>query len=264
MTRVGLGLRKAYVDALLTTERHVDFIEVIPENIVARGGINLKRARQAAERWPMLAHGVSMSFGGPDPLDHDYLAKLKTLLDELKVPFYTDHLCWSTAHGYATHDLLPLPFTEEAVRHTASRIREVSDALERPIAVENISFYAIMPTSTMSEPEFVRAVCEEADCHLLLDVNNVYVNADNHGRDGMEDLKQLPLSRVIQMHIAGHHRQGSRLVDTHGAYVCDEVLELGKAAVEVVGDVPILFEWDLYIPPFDEVADEADRLREAL
>jgi uncharacterized protein (UPF0276 family) len=212
----------------------------------------------------MLAHGVSMSFGGPDPLDHDYLRQLKGLLDELKVPFYTDHLCWSTAHGYATHDLLPLPFTGEAVTHTAQRIREVSDALERPVAVENISFYAIMPTSEMTEPEFVRAVCEEADCGLLLDVNNVYVNAVNHGRGASADLQTLPLDRVVQMHIAGHHRQGVRLVDTHGAPVNDAVLELGKAALAAVGDVPVLFEWDTYIPPLDTVLDEADRLRAAL
>ncbi|MCB9680196.1 MAG: DUF692 domain-containing protein [Alphaproteobacteria bacterium] len=261
---LGIGLRKPFADALVDGSRDVDFVEIIPENFVGRGGRAVATLRRAAERWPVLAHGVSLSLGGPDPLDRAYLVALKALLDLLEVPVYTDHLCWSSAGGYATHDLLPLPFSAEAVAHTAARIRRVADVLERPVAVENISFYAVMPGGELDEPAFVTAVCDAADCGLLLDVNNVHVNAANHGRDARADLLALPLHRTVQLHVAGHHRQGARLVDSHGAPVCDAVLALAAEALDHVGDVPVLLEWDTSIPPLDAVLDEADRLRTAL
>lgn len=258
-----MGLRKAYADALIDTARQVDFVEIVPENVLDRGGRALARLEAAAARWPILAHGVSASLGGPDPFDLEHVARLKALLDRFDVGVYSDHLCWSTAHGWASHDLLPLPFTGEAVRHTAARIRELSERLERPVAVENISFYAIMPGAEMDEPDFVRAVCDEADCGLLLDVNNVVVNARNHGRSPTADLARLPLERTVQIHVAGHEQQGHRFIDTHGAPVDAATLSLLRHAGRVVGDVPVLLEWDTSIPPLDRVLDEADMVRAA-
>jgi hypothetical protein len=215
----------------------------------------------ARERWPMLAHGVSVSLGGPDRLHGEYLAGLRQLLDEIDAPFYTDHLCYGAIHGTVFHDLLPLPFTEEAVRHTAARIRELADRLERPVAVENISYYAVMPGSTMTEGQFVTAVCEEADCGLLFDVNNVYVNAINHGHDPFASMWALPLQRAWQIHLAGHIEEGPRLLDTHGSPVADTVWAMYRAALQELGPIPTLLEWDTQIPPLGRVLDEADKAR---
>ncbi|MCA9710490.1 MAG: DUF692 domain-containing protein, partial [Myxococcales bacterium] len=214
------------------------------------------------ERWPVVAHGVSLSLGGPDPLPAEYVAGLKQLLDELDAPFYTDHLCYATIGGVNFYDLLPIPFTDEAVRHCAGRIRELADRLERPVAVENISYYAVMPGAAMTEGQFVRAVVEEAGCGLLLDVNNVYVNACNHGEDPRASLLALPLEHTRQIHIAGHIEEGGRVLDTHGRPLVEPVWELLRLALSRVGPVPTLLEWDTDIPPLDRVLDEADRARE--
>lgn len=265
---VGIGLRRPHFSTLPQTERRVDFLELIPENFVGgpapRGGRHARVLAECAERWPILAHGVSMSLGGPDPLDHAYLRTLKRFLDRLGAPFYTDHLCFVTTGGRSTFDLLPLPFSEPAVRHVARRIREVADALERPVAIENISYYAELPTSTLDEGAFVRAVVEEADCLLLLDVNNVYVNAQNHGRAPLELLESLPLERACQIHMAGHVREGPRLLDHHGAPVDDAVWALYVEAIARTGPLPTLIEWDTRIPDVDRVLDEADLARAAM
>lgn len=258
---VGIGLRKAYADALPSIERRIDFVEIVPENVLGRGGRARARLDAAAARWPVLAHGVSASIGGPDPFDAEHVRQLKEVLDRYEVAVYSDHLCWVGAGGWSSHDLLPLPFTEEAVRHAAGRVRELADRLERPVALENISFYAIMPGSRLDEPDFVRAVCEEAGCGLMLDVNNVVVNARNHGRDAAADLLRLPLDRVVQIHVAGHELQGHRVIDTHGAPVDAETHGLLALAAQHVGDVPVLLEWDTSIPSLDRVLDEADAVR---
>lgn len=278
---VGIGLRREHFAAIEQCERTVDWLEIIPENYVGQGGVALgghvrRNLAHCSERWPVVAHGVSLSLGGPDPLDATYIKGLRRLLDELGAPFYTDHLCYATIGGVNFYDLLPLPFTEEAVRHTAARIRELADRLERPVAVENVSYYAVMPGARMSEGQFVSAVVEEAGCGLLLDVNNVYVNARNHsktdtksgatddgagGLDPQAELEALPLHRTVQIHIAGHVEEGGRLIDTHGRPLVDPVWRLYERALELVGPVPTLLEWDTDIPALDRVLDEADKAR---
>lgn len=258
---VGIGLRREHFAAIERCERALDWLEIIPENYVGHGGIARRNLARCRERWPVVAHGVSLSLGGPDPLPADYVAGLRRLLDELGAPFYTDHLCYATIEGINFYDLLPLPFTDEAVRHTAARIRELADRLERPVAVENISYYAQMPGGALDEGQFVTAVVEEAGCGLLLDVNNVYVNAINHGQDPQASLLALPLHRTLQIHIAGHIEEGGRLLDTHGRPLVDPVWALYEEALARVGPVPTLLEWDTDIPALDRVLDEADRAR---
>lgn len=203
-----------------------------------------------------------MSGGGRTPFDDAYLSGLKQLLDELDAPYYTDHLCYASIDGVAYHDLLPLPYTEEAVRHCAGRIRELSDRLERPVGVENISFYAVMPGSDMTHGEFVTAVTQEADCGLLLDVNNVFVNASNHGGDPLQWLHALPLHRTMQMHIAGHVEEDGRIIDNHGRPVVPGVFSVLRDALAATQAVPVLLEWDTDIPDLDRVLDEADAVRD--
>ena len=259
---VGIGLRPPHYGDILQTPRRIDWLEIVPENFVHMGGFAMRTLRACAERWQIIGHGVSMSFGGTEPFDDDYVAGLKVLLDELDAPYYTDHLCYAGIGGVAYHDLLPLPFTEEAVVHTAKRIRELADRLERPIGVENISFYAVMPGSQMTHGELVTAVAEEADCGILLDVNNVFVNAVNHGGDPLAWLRALPLHRTLQLHIAGHIEEEGRLVDNHGRPIVRGVFDLLREALKVVGPVPVLLEWDTDIPSLDRVLDEADAVRD--
>ncbi|MEX1363218.1 MAG: DUF692 domain-containing protein [Nannocystaceae bacterium] len=258
---VGIGLRREHFAAIETTDRELDWLEIIPENYVGHGGAVRRNLVRCRERWPVVAHGVSMSLGGPDPLDSEYVRGLKQLLDELEAPFYTDHLCYATIGGTNFYDLLPLPFTDEAVLHTAARIRELADRLERPVAVENISYYAKMPGGAMTEGQFVSEVVREADCGLLLDVNNVFVNACNHDEDPRASLEALPYDRALQIHIAGHIDQGGRKLDTHGRPLVPEVWSLFEHALTLTGPVPTLLEWDTDIPPLDRVLDEADRAR---
>ena len=259
---VGIGLRRRHFADIAEVARALDFLEIIPENFVGKGGHGPRVLDACAERWPVLAHGVSMSIAGPDPFDDAYLRELGRLLDRIGAPFYTDHLCFASLFGRATFDLIPPPYTEDAVLYCAARLRELGERLERPIAVENISTYAVMPTSTLGEAQFVRAVVEEAGCGLLLDVNNVYVNARNHGRDPEAELAALPLDRAWQIHLAGHVVEGPRLLDTHGAPVCAEVWALYRSALRRCGPLPTLIEWDTQIPALDVVLDEADRARE--
>ena len=261
---VGIGLRRAHYDTILSTTRRLDWLELAPENYIGHGGRGDEILEACAERWPMMAHGVSLSLGGPDPLDRELLRGIKALLDRMKVPFYTEHACLARAGGAQFHDLIPVPWNEEAARHMAGRIRQAADALERPVVVENVSTYCVMPGSTMTESEFVRAVCEEADCGLLLDVNNVYVNARNHERDPLVMLDELPLERTRYVHLAGFLDEGWVLIDTHGSPVADDVWSLYRETVRRLGPVPTLIEWDVDIPPLDTVLDQADRARSVL
>lgn len=259
---VGFGLRSELWRELTRTSRHVDWLEFVPENYVDHGGWRRTQLDYARTRWPLVAHGVSVSIGGPDPLDEPYLVALKRLLDRVGSEYYSDHLCWTAAGGHHFHDLLPLPFTEEAIAHCVCRARRVSEILERPLLLENITYYATMPTSQLSEGEFVSAVIRESDSYLLLDVNNAYLNAINHGLPVLDALTSLPLERTRQIHLAGHELdEHGVLLDCHGAPVAKEVWALYAEAVRRVGDVPVLIEWDNQIPPLERVLEEVETAR---
>jgi uncharacterized protein len=261
VTGVGIGLRRPLADAILVTERHIDFLELIPEGFLEQGGYARHVLDGCAERWPLLSHGVCLSLGGPDPLDTRYLDLLGRLLDRLDAPFFTDHACFAKAGGMYFQDLLPMPLTEQAIEWMAARARHAVAAVGRPLALENITYYAEMPGAEMTEGEFLCRLLEAADCGLLLDVNNVYVNAVNHGQDPKDVLAALPLGRVVQIHLAGHHDENGLLVDTHGAAVSRQVWELYEIALREVGPKPTLIEWDTHLPPLDTIIDQADQAR---
>jgi uncharacterized protein (UPF0276 family) len=255
----GIGLRKEHFDAILAERPAVPFFEAISENFMVDGGRPLAVLDRLRQDYPIALHGVSMSLGSAEPIDREYLRRLKRLCDRVRPAIVSDHLCWTGLGGHNSHDLLPLPFTEEAVRATASKIRTVQDALERRILVENVSSYVEHATSRMSEVDFVAAVVAEADCGILLDVNNLYVNARNHGIDPERYLALLPAGRVGQMHLAGHEDHGDLVIDTHDHPVSGAVWNLYRAAVARFGPVPTLVEWDAAIPPLGVVLAEAGR-----
>jgi uncharacterized protein len=260
---VGIGLRRDFHDELLTNPRatSVDWLEIVAENFMGLGGRPQQVLAATSERWPLVAHGVALSVGGPDSLA-PYLEAVKPLLDELAVPFFTDHLCYASLGGFQTFDLLPLPFHEAAVEHVAARARETQDRLERPLLLENITYYATMPGSTLDEATFLTAVLDAADCGLLLDLTNVYVNALNHGQDPRAQLARLPLARVGQIHLAGPSRDGDVFLDTHSTPVPEPVWDLYRETLARTGPVPTLIEWDQHIPSLDAVLDQADRARQ--
>jgi len=238
----------------------VDFMEVAPENWIGVGGPLGKKFRWFTDRYPFVCHGLSLSLGGPAPLDEHFLQRVKRFLEEYDLRFYTEHLSYCGDDGHL-YDLMPIPFTEEAVEYTAARIRQTQDILERRIAIENVSYYAA-PGREMDEIDFVLGVLEAADCDLLLDVNNIYVNSINHGYDATEFLKALPAERVIYFHVAGHYVEAEDLrVDTHGADVCDPVWQLLGTAYEHFGPVPTLLERDFNIPPLQELMKEVETIR---
>ena len=252
----GLGLRRAFLDALLAEpDPAVDFVEIAPENWIGVGGAFGRKLRAATERWPMVCHGLSLSIGATDPLDLPFLRRLKTFLDAHGAVLYTEHLSYSSDGGHL-YDLLPIPFTAESVRHVAARVRQVQDVLERRIALENVSYYAA-PGQEMDEIDFLAAVLDEADCSLHLDVNNLHVNAANHGYDAGDFLRRLPAHRVVYGHVAGHHAEADGLlIDTHGATVIDPVWGLLDAAYAVLGVFPTLLERDFNIPPLATLLEE--------
>lgn len=257
----GLGLRRAMLTDLLSVdERAVDFLEVAPDNWIGVGGSYGEGLARLAERFPLSCHGLSLSLGGPEPLDHVFLGRIREFLDQHRVPLFSEHLSYCSDEGHL-YDLIPMPFTDEAVHHIASRIREVQDVLGRRIAVENISYYAA-PYQALSEIDFLRAVLGEADCDLLLDVNNLYVNAHNHGYDAAGFLAQVPAERVVCLHVAGHYDEAQDLkIDTHGAAVKDDVWNLLASAYQHLGSVPTLLERDFNLPPLAELLGEVDTIR---
>ena len=265
---VGIGLRREHWSSITDMDRRLDWLEVIPENVLADPGRATAVTRTVAQRWPIGTHGVSLSLGGPDPLDRAYLDRLARLLDALAIDVHTEHACWSSSGGIAFHDLLPLPFTEASAEHLAARARAVRTHLGRPLLLENITYYAEMPAgvgvATVDEGRWLAWVLEAADAGLLLDVNNVFVNARNHGRDPLAVLTALPLERTGRIHLAGHVEREGMLVDNHGRAVCDAVWRLYEEALARVGPVPTLIEWDLDVPALDRVLDEADRARALL
>jgi len=258
----GLGLRRALLDALIEAPAGAfDFLECAPDNWIGVGGRAGERFAALASRHPLACHGLSLSLGGPDPLDTGFLRQTRDFLERHDVVLYSEHLSYCSADGHL-YDLLPLPFTDEAVHHVAARIRQVQDALGRRIAVENVSYYAA-PWQAMPEADFVNAVLDEAGCDLLLDVNNVFVNAVNHGYDARAFIDALPGARIASYHVAGHYDEADDLkIDTHGAAVKDDVWSLLAHAYRAHGVRPTLLERDFNFPPLPELLAELARVRQ--
>ena len=258
---IGVGLRTVHFGHILSRRPAVDWFEVLSENFMDTGGHPLRVLDQIAERYPIALHGVSMSIGGTDPLDREYLRKLKALAARTRAHWVSDHLCWTGVAGRNVHDLLPMPYTEEALRHTAARVRQVSEILERPLVLENPSSYVEFAASTMSEWEFLSRLAEEADCGLLLDVNNVYVSSFNHAFDPNVYVDNVPADRVVQYHVAGHTHKGSHILDSHSDHAVAEVWELFRRSCRRTGNVATLYEWDEDIPDFEVLHAEALKAR---
>jgi uncharacterized protein (UPF0276 family) len=239
----------------------VDWFEILTENYLVGGGKPLDYLTRIRARYPVVMHGVSMSIGGTDPLDRRYLAEVADLARRIEPEWISDHLCWTGVHGQNLHDLNPLPYTEEAVRHVSERVRHVQEMLGRRILLENVSSYVSFHGSVMSEWEFLSAIASEADCHILLDVNNVYVSSQNHGFDPVRYLEGIPRERVMQFHLAGHRRGAQLLIDTHDEPVPDPVWILYEAAVRRFGRVATMIERDDNIPPLDDLLSELGQAR---
>lgn len=252
---VGLGLRREFIDTFLSAETHPDFIEIAPENWMGFGGRHAKLLAQCVEKAPLLCHGLSLSIGGPHPLNIEFIKQVKTFLQQYQVPIYSEHLSYTYDGGYL-YDLLPIPMTEAAVKYVAERILRVQDILGQRLVIENVSTY-LMPNAEMTEAEFVREVIEQADCELLLDVNNVYVNSMNHGSDGYAFIQAMPKERIRYLHIAGHEQISENLlIDTHGAEICDPVWELLQYTYQICGVKPTLLERDFNIPSWQQLQYE--------
>jgi hypothetical protein len=254
----GVGLRFEHVERVLQEGPPVPWFEVVSENYMDRGGLVRRHIRAAAERWPIVCHGVSLNVGSTDPLDRDYLARLKRFADHVNSPWVSDHLCFTGVGGVAMNDLLPLPRTDEAAEHVARRVREVQDFLGRPFLVENVSSYVDPTPDGLDEPTFARAVCERADCGMLLDVNNVHVNAVNFDRDPWDQISRYPLERVVQLHLAGPEKRGRLLLDTHGAPIQREVWDLTRRILPAIGPTSVLVEWDNNVPPLERLLEERE------
>ena len=259
---VGLGFRRELSDKLLSYEGDLPrFVEFAPENWMNIGGFWRKKLIEIAEKYTILTHGLSLSIGSPDPLNMDFLRELKRFFKEVPVQIYSEHLSYSQCDNAHLHELLPIPFREDAVRHISDRIRLVQDFLGRRIAIENVSYYTPV-AAEMSESEFICSIVREADCDLLLDVNNVYVNAFNHKYDAKEFIQSLPLERVTYVHIAGHEQRTPELIiDTHGHPIIDPVFDLFAWTIPQLPEVPVLLERDFNIPDFNELLQEMERLQ---
>ncbi|MEX2176230.1 MAG: DUF692 domain-containing protein [Pirellulaceae bacterium] len=259
---LGIGLRSVHFGHILRHWPRLDWFEILSENFLDSQGRPRHVLRQIAERYPVVMHGVSLSIGSTDPLDFEYLGKLKRLAGEVRAAWISDHLCWTGVAGRNSHDLLPLPLHEASLRHVIERVRIVQDFLERPLVLENPSSYVTFADSTMPEWEFLSRVADEADCGLLLDVNNVYVSSRNHDFDAAEYLRAIPHRRVVQFHLAGHTDLGTHCIDTHDGRVVDPVWQLYRLAHELTGGAATLLEWDARIPAFDEVHAEVLKARQ--
>ncbi|MFO0918884.1 MAG: DUF692 domain-containing protein [Planctomycetaceae bacterium] len=260
----GVGLRTTHFGEILARWPPVDWFEIISENFIHSQGRPRYVLEQIAERYPVVMHGVSLSIGSTDPLNFEYLAKLRSLAKTIDARWISDHLCWTGVAGINTHDLLPLPFHEESLRHVISRVKTVQDFLERPLVLENPSSYVTFTDSTMPEWEFLARLTAETGCGILLDVNNVFVSAFNHDFDPLEYLNAIPPDRVVQMHLAGHTDCGTHRIDTHDGPVIDQVWELYRHASQQTGGVSTLLEWDARIPDFDTVHAEVLKAQEFL
>jgi uncharacterized protein (UPF0276 family) len=258
----GLGLRPIYFDEIMSTRPPVDWFEIISENYMVSGGKPLSMLDAVRADYPVVMHGVSMSLASTDPLDFDYLAQLKALIERVAPAWVSDHVAWTGVHGLTLHDLLPIPYTRESLAHIVERICRVQDYLKRRLVVENASTYVSFSASEMSEQEFVKEMAERADCLLLLDVNNVFVSSFNHGFDPVAFIDAVPVERVVQFHMAGHTNHETHRVDTHDQPVCEEVWALYEHARRRFGDVSAMIERDDNFPPFSELLDELQRMRD--
>jgi uncharacterized protein (UPF0276 family) len=258
----GLGLRPDHYAAILADRPRVDWFEALTENYLVPGGAPLHHLDRIRADFPVVLHGVSMSIGSTDPLDASYLRDLKQLAARVEPLWISDHLCWTGVDGLNLHDLLPLPYTEEAIRHVVDRVRRVQDYLGRQLLLENVSSYITYSSSTMTEWEFIAEIAERADCLLLLDVNNVYVSSVNHRFDPLDYLAGIPAHRVRQMHLAGHSNNGTHIIDTHDAPVAPAVWDLYRHAVRHFGVVATMIERDDHIPALDELVAELDIARD--
>lgn len=256
MLGFGLGLRTDHYSHILETSPSIDWLEIISENYFVAGGKPLYFLDQFRERYPLAMHGVSLSIGSTDPLNWDYLKQLKNLAKRVNPVFISDHLCWTGVNGLNMHDLLPLPYTQETIQHVVSRLKQVQDYLEQPLLLENVSSYVTFKSSELTEWEFLKTIAIEADCKILLDINNIYVSAFNHGFDAIEYIKSIPKDKVQQFHLAGHSNYGDHIIDTHDAPVIDGVWDLYREAIKQFGPVATMIERDDNIPPFDELFQE--------
>ncbi len=257
----GVGLRRDHYRSVLETRPPVGWFEIISENFMVPGGRPVRVLEQVRANYPIVMHGVSLSIGSADALDRTYLTALREMARRFEPAWISDHLCWTGVGGHNLHDLLPLPYTDEVVRYVAARIRQVQDFLGRPLLIENISSYLAFRVSEMEEWEFLRAVADEVNCGILLDINNVYVNAFNHRFDPKRYVDAIPPERVIQFHLAGHSDHGTYLLDTHDHPICPEVWQLYEYAVRRIGQRATLIEWDDNIPAFEVLSEAAEQAR---
>lgn len=253
----GIGLRTVHFPHILAEWPEMDWFEILSENFMDTGGRPAYVLDRVAERYPVVMHGVSMSVGSTDPVNFEYLKKLKALAKRTKARWISDHLCWTGVSGKNTHDLLPMPYTDESLRHVAARVKTIMDYLEQPVFLENPSSYLEFTNSTWTECEFLAQVAELSGCGILLDVNNVYVSAFNHGFDAGDYVDRIPADRIAQIHLAGHTNKGTHILDTHSDHVVDEVWQLYRRVCQRAGGISTLIEWDEAVPSFDTVRAEA-------
>jgi uncharacterized protein (UPF0276 family) len=258
----GLGLRPDHYEAILSDKPLVDWFEILTENYLVPGGKPHYFLEKIRENYPIVMHGVSMSIGSVDPLDKDYLKQVKLLSDKIKPRWISDHLCWTGMQGKNMHDLLPLPYTEEAINHVVDRIRRVQDFLGQQILIENVSSYLTYQQSEIPEWQFIREISERADCFILLDVNNVYVSAINHRFDPLDYISAMPKDRVYQLHLAGHCNMGNYIIDTHDNEIVDPVWKLYVDTLRHCAGVSTMIERDDNIPPLEDLLKELNHARE--
>jgi uncharacterized protein (UPF0276 family) len=257
----GLGLRTDHYQPILDEKPHIDWLEIITENYLVPGGKALYYLDKIREHYPIVMHGVSLSIGSTEPLDWDYLKQVKALAKRINPAWLSDHLCWTGIHGKNTHDLLPLPYTEEAIRHIAARIQQVQEFMGQQILIENVSSYITYKQSDLTEWEFLNAVAEQADCLILLDINNIYVSSVNHEFDPLHYINAMSANRVSQIHLAGHCDKGNYIIDTHDHDIIDAVWELYAATIQKLGFVPTMIERDDNIPPLATLLAELNQAK---
>ncbi|KTD42173.1 DUF692 domain-containing protein [Legionella parisiensis] len=257
----GLGLRPDYYEEILEQKPDLDWFEVLTENYMVPGGKPLYYLDQIRAHYPIVMHGVSLSLGSTDSLDRDYLNQLKALVARIEPVWVSDHLCWTGVNGINAHDLLPVPYTRETVNHIASRIHQVQDFLGRPILIENVSSYLTYKQSEMTEWEFIQEIVKQADCYILLDINNIYVSSVNHQFNPIDYIMAMPPERVAQIHLAGHSNHGNYIIDTHDAPVIQPVWSLYAAALQRLGPISSMIERDDNMPPFAELLAEINQAR---
>lgn len=259
---IGVGLRSPHIKEILATKPDIDFFELLTDNHLAEGGHARQHAYAIRQDYPVSMHCVGMSLGGTDPIDYEYLAKIKKLADELEPACISDHLCWTSFEQKHAHDLLPLPYTEEAINYVSERILQIQDFLKTTIVVENVSSYLSYECSTLNEWEFLTTIAEKSNCKILLDLNNIYVSQYNNDIDAREYIKNIPLNLVAEIHLAGFEDKGTYLLDAHNHEVSTPVWELYQEVMRHNHSIPTLIEWDNDLPPFSTLMKEADKARQ--